>query len=135
VRQRLGDHHAALHAAAQCHDLAVFFVPQGQRLQQFFDMRGIAALAEQAAAETDCPPDALESVRRQFLRHEADQRPRGAIVFDDIMTLGEHASRARPDDAADDADQRRLAGAIGAEQSEYLAATDVERDVAQRGEA
>ena len=39
------------------------------------------------------------------------------------------------DDAADDADQRGLAGAVGPEQREDLAAPDVEVDVLQRLEA
>ena len=43
--------------------------------------------------------------------------------------------RARIDDAADDADQRRLAGAVRAEQREDLAAPDLEVDVLQRLEA
>jgi hypothetical protein len=45
------------------------------------------------------------------------------------------AARARIDDAADDADQRGLARAIGTQQREDLAAPDVEVDVAQRAEA
>ena len=39
---------------------------------------------------------------------------------------------ARHQDAADDADQRRLAGAVGAEQREDLAATDIEIDSLKR---
>ena len=39
------------------------------------------------------------------------------------------------DDAADDADQRRLAGAVGAEQREDLAAADLEVDVLESVEA
>ena len=38
VRQRLGDQHAALHAAGQRHDLAVLLVPQRQVLQHLLDM-------------------------------------------------------------------------------------------------
>ena len=41
----------------------------------------------------------------------------------------------RIDDAADDADQRRLAGAVRAEQRENLAAPDLQVDVLQRLEA
>ena len=44
-------------------------------------------------------------------------------------------ARAGVDDAADDADQRRLAGAVGAEQREDLAAPDLEVDVLERLEA
>ena len=44
-------------------------------------------------------------------------------------------ARARVDDAADDADQRRLAGAVRAEQREDLATPDRQVDVPQRQEA
>ena len=37
VRQRLGDQHAALHAAGQRHDLAVLLVPQRELLQHLLD--------------------------------------------------------------------------------------------------
>ena len=43
VRQRLGDHHPALHAAGQRHDLGVLLVPQRQVVQHLLDMRGIRA--------------------------------------------------------------------------------------------
>jgi hypothetical protein len=50
--QRLGDHHAALHAARERHDLGVALVPQRQVAQHALDIaRGPAALAEQPAAE------------------------------------------------------------------------------------
>src|SRR5205823_1710316 len=39
---------------------------------------------------------------------------------------------ARVDDAADDADQRRLAGAVGPKQREDLALSDLQADVLQR---
>ena len=87
VRQRLGDHHAALHAAGQRHDLAVLLVPQRQVLQHLLDVRGVGRLAEQAAAETDGGPHRLERVGGQLLRHQADQRARRAIVADDVVAV------------------------------------------------
>jgi hypothetical protein len=51
------------------------------------------------------------------------------------MAADGDASLAQIGDAADDADQRGLAGAVGAEQGEDLALVDVEIDVLQRLEA
>ena len=77
VRQRLGDQHAALHAAGQRHDLAVLLVPQRQRLAAPSRCSaGLARLAEQAAAEADGRPHRLEGVGGQLLRHQADHRAR-----------------------------------------------------------
>jgi hypothetical protein len=42
-----------------------------------------------------------------------------------------HPALGRVDDAADDADQRRLARAIGSQQREDLAAADLEVDTLQ----
>jgi hypothetical protein len=51
------------------------------------------------------------------------------------VTVDEHLARARRDDAADDVDQRGLAGAVGPEQREDLAALDLEVDAFQRLQA
>ncbi len=135
MRQRLGDHQAPLHAAGQGHDPAVLLVPQRKIAQQLFDKGRIGGLAEQAATEADAVEDAGEGVRRQLLRHEADLLARGAIVAEDVMAVGEDDAACRVDDAADDADQRRLARAIWAEQGEDLAPADIEVDRLQRLEA
>ena len=132
VRQRLGDHHAALHAAGQRDDLGVLLVPQRQVLQHLLDMGGVLRLAEQAAAEADGRPHRFEGVGVQFLRHQADQRARGAIVASMSWPSTVTLPVARIDDAADDADQRGLAGAVRPQQREDLAAPDVEIDVVQR---
>jgi hypothetical protein len=112
--------------------MRVLLVPQRQVLQQLFQQRRIARLAEQAAAELHRVPHRLEGIGVQLLRHQADGRARAAPVALDVVAIGEHRALTRVDDAADDADQRGLAGAIGAEQREDLAAADVEVDVVQR---
>src|SRR5437660_4596507 len=91
--------------------------------------------AEQAAAEADGRPYGLKGVGVQFLRHQPDQRARGAIVPVDVMAADGDAALAQIGDAADDADQRSLAGAVRAKEGEYLAALDVQIDVVQRLEA
>jgi hypothetical protein len=135
VRQRLRDHHAALHAARQRHQLVVALVPQRQRLQRLLDVRGIGRLAEQAAAERHRRPDGLERIGRQFLRHEPDHFARRAVVIADVVAADRHAPFGRRDDAADRADQRGLARAVRPEQREDLAGADVEVHVLERLEA
>ena len=48
------------------------------------------------------------------------------------MTVDEDRAGGHRDGAADDADQGRLAGPVGAEQREDLAAPDLQIDAAQR---
>ena len=104
-------------------------------LQHLVDVAGVGRLAEQAAAEAHVRPHRLEGVGGQFLRHEADQRARGAVVADDVMAVDRDRAGGRIDDAADDADQRGLAGAVRPEQRENLAAADVQVDALERLEA
>src|SRR6185312_5502127 len=92
-------------------------------------------LAEQATAEADRSPNRLEGVGMQLLRHQPDQGARGAVILADVVTADGDASLADIGDAADDADQGGLAGAVRSEQCEYLAAADVKVDVLQRLEA
>ncbi len=131
VRQGLGDQHAALHAARQRHDLVVALVPQRQVAQHLPEMRRVARAAEQPPAEAHRVPHGLERVGVQLLRHQADLRPRCAVIAHDVVAVGEHRSRGRRDDPADDADQRRLSRAVGPEQGEDLALADFEVDALQ----
>jgi hypothetical protein len=71
----------------------------------------------------------------QFLRHQPDQRARGAIIPVDVVAADSDAALAQIGDAADDADQRGLAGAVRPQQREYLATPDVEIYAVQRLEA
>ena len=54
------------------------------------------------------------------LRHEAR------------LLAARHRSRRRRQDARDDAKERRLAGAVGTDQREHLAALDLDRESAER---
>ena len=132
VRQRFRDHHAALHAARQFLDDRVALVPQRQVAQQLFDQRGVGRAAEQAAAEPHGGADRLERVGVEFLRHEADARAGLAIGANVVVPVHGDGTSGGGDEAADRADQRRLARAIGAEQREDLAAVDVEVHALQR---
>src|SRR2546422_742186 len=56
-------------------------------------------------------------------------------VGDEVVPVHPYAALARIDDPADDADQRRLPRAVGAEQGEDLSAADVQADVLESPEA
>ena len=115
--------------------LASFLSHSDRSRSTFSICAGFLPLAEQAAAERHRRPHRLEGVGGQFLRHQPDQRARRAELRDDVMAGRRHRAGARIDDAADDVDQRRLAGAVGPEQREDLALADLEIDVLQRLEA
>jgi hypothetical protein len=92
----------------------------------------IFRLAEQATAEADRRPHRFEGIGVQLLRHQPDQRARGAVAVVDIVAADRDAAFARSRDPADDADQRGLAGAVRPQQRKNLAALDLQIDVVQR---
>ncbi len=121
MAQRLGDHHAALHAARQLDDARAAFIPEREVTEQLLDEGGGRALAGQTAAEAHRVLHGGEDIERDLLRHESDHRARGAILLNDVVPIHEDLPRAHGDQAADDADERRFAGTVGAEQREYFA--------------
>ncbi len=135
VHQRLGDHHAALHAAGEGHDLDVALVPQRQRLEHALDHGRILGLAEQATTEARRGLHGLEGIGGDFLGHQADQRARGPRVALDVEAAGHHPATGGVDQSAGNADQGGLAGAIGAQQGEDFALLDLEVDRPQCGQA
>src|SRR5204862_1834317 len=80
-------------------------------------------------------PDGLERVRRELLRHEGDHGARPPVLAHDVVPVDEYLPGSRVDDAADDADEGRLAGAVRAEEREDLALPDLEVGRFQRLEA
>ncbi len=135
VRQGLGDHQAALHAAREHADLGVFLVPQRELPEHFFDQRRIGRLAEQPARKPHGRRRRLEGVGGQFLRHEPDARARRAVIRKNVVAVDQDRAARRLHDAANRRDQGRLAGAVRAEQRENLAVADVQVDVFQGLEA
>jgi hypothetical protein len=84
------------------------------------------------AAEADGRPHRLEQVGRKLLRHEADQLAGGAVVAGVVVAGDRHGAGGRNHQPADDVDQRRLAGAVGAEERQDFALADVEVDALER---
>jgi len=77
----------------------------------------------------------LERVGRELLGHEPDHGACLPVLAPDVVPVDEHLPRSRVDDPADDADERRLAGAVRTEEREDLALRDLEVDRLQRLEA
>ena len=135
VRQRLGDHHPALHPPGERHDPASALVPKRQLAQHLLDVGRVGGAPKEPAAEADRRPDRLERVGGQLLRDEADPEARRAVVAHDVVAVRRHRAARRRDDAADDVDERRLAGAVRPEQREDLPLADLEIDLLERHEA
>jgi hypothetical protein len=131
VHQRLGDKHAALHAAGQLAHVGVGLVGQAQVVQQLVDPVVVALHAEVAALDAQRFAHAEEGVEHQLLRHDAQRLAGGRVVVDDIVAHHAHAAFGGAGQAGQHADQRRLAGTVGAEQAEELTAMDVEADAVQ----
>ena len=137
VRQRLGDHHAALHAARQRHDLGCPSCPTATgRAAPSRCRPGLGGLPNRPRLKRHRGPDASRT--RRWSAPAAPGRswraPRGSratMSWPSAMTV----PAARLDDAADDADQRGLAGAVRPEQGEDLAAPDLQVDALERLEA
>ena len=137
MRQRLGDQHAPLHAAGQRADVLILLVPQREVAQHPFDMGRDSRVLPNRPRENTTVSHTVSNMltasscgtRPIFLRARAIIRRRCRWP----------STRTSPDvgahEAADDADQRGLAGAVRPEQRENLAATDGEIDALQRGKA
>src|SRR5262249_2586658 len=89
----------------------------------------VVRLAEQAAREPNRSPHRLEGVSRELLGHQPDQRAGGAKIADYVVTPDCDLAMGGIDDPAHDADQRGLAGGVGPEEREDLAAANVQVDV------
>ncbi len=127
VAERLRDHDAALHAAGKFHDLGVALFPQRKIAQHFFDVGRVRLEAEQPTAEVHGVDHALERVRVQLLRHEADLFARLFIIGDDVIAVGDDRACREVHDPAGHVDERRLAGAVRTQKREDFALHDVER--------
>jgi hypothetical protein len=89
-------------------------------------------ILSQSAAEIHGRPHCLECIGGQFLWHQADLRPDDAVVARDLVIIYDHDSIACRDDAADDADQCRLARAVGTQQCKDFTFVDLKIDPLQR---
>src|SRR5678815_1357346 len=73
-----------------------------------------------------------DRVEQDLLRDDADGALRVARMLVDVKAPDARLAATLHDEAGEDVDQRRLAGAVRAEQAEDLAARNVEADAVQR---
>ena len=76
--------------------------------------------------------DGQEPVEVRLLRRQPDRLARVGVVLDRVVAEDLDLARGRLREPGRAVDQRRLAGAVGAQQAEELARLDLERDSAQR---
>jgi hypothetical protein len=90
-----------------------------------------ALSAEVAALDAQRLAHAEERVEHQLLRHDAQAAAGGRVVGHHVVAEHGHGAAARAGQASEDADQRGLARAVGAEQAEELAGLDVEAHIVE----
>ncbi len=93
-----------------------------------------ARQSEELAVDIDVLPSGEIEIRGERLRDDADVLAHLARMARDVEAGDERMAAARRDERREHPHDRRLAGAVGAEQSEDLAATDFEVDLVDRGE-
>src|SRR6185503_12099397 len=82
-----------------------------------------------AAEELDVLIDGQQLVEREALRHVADAPLHSLWILRHVHAADGGGPRRRLEQPAQHADRRRLAGAVAAQEAEYLAAADVEGHV------
>ena len=96
-----------------------------------------AEAAGDLAAHEDVADDGLLDRERAILEHGLDAgvaRARAVPVVH-LLAADEDVAAGRLDHAGEDLDQRRLAGAVVADQADHLAAVDMQVDAAEREDA
>ena len=91
-------------------------------------------LPDRLHAEHEVPRDAHLRQDREVLVDGGDAAGEGVARRgeDDRLAVDEHGALVGPLEAGEDLDQRRLAGAVVAEQADHLAGTDADRHVGER---
>jgi len=77
-------------------------------------------------------PHREKRVEHELLRHHAQRTPRFAVLVHHVKPHHARGAAGGNVETGQDADQRGLAGAIGAEQAEKLPLRDVEADAGER---
>src|SRR5208283_4359277 len=102
-------------------------------------MPAVAPLAarqtEELSVDIDVLPAGEIEIRGQRLRNDADIFAHLARIAHDIETRDGCTPAARRQQRGQHPHHRRLARAVGPEQSEHLAAADLEADLVDRGES
>ncbi len=128
-----GDHQAPLHAAGQRAAHHLRLLPQLGALEFLFrPHQRLGARHPVEAGVVDQDVDRLlEHVEVDFLRHQADQAQGVVAVARQVDAEHLDLAAALVHQRTDDADQGRLAGAVGAEQGEEITGRDLQRHALQ----
>ena len=132
VEQCPRDGELLLHALAERPGHVVPPLPEAEETQISLDaggsLRGIEAV--QAAEEIEIGPRRELVVQPRRLGQDADPGPDVVGLGDHVEAVDRGGAFGRSDEGREEAHRRRLAGAVGTEQSEDLAATNLEVDPA-----
>ncbi len=137
MHERTGEDQPALHAAGERPRPLLALVGQRERVEQLLGALAAILLRhpEVPAVEVERLLQREEVVEVRLLGREADQRPGLAVVVDRVVAEDLDLPRGGGREAGGAVDQRRLAGAVRAEQAEELTLRDVERDALERLDA
>ena len=137
VHQGAGDLQPAFHAGGERAHQAVAPVGEFDQRQQFVDAafapRRRHAIDE--AVEIEILVDGQPVVEARLLEHDAETLPRLQRAGDHVDAVDAGAAAVRPEDGAQDVQQRGLAGAVGAKQREQLVRRDRKADRIERERA
>src|SRR5581483_5362578 len=128
--ERLRDAEPLLHSLRHAVDAAVRRVGEGDEVEQAAALGGSAARPGEALVQLEHFVGAVPAGEAEELREVAERCARGARAGTGADDLG--AAARRPDEADGDLHERRLAGAVRAEQADELALLDFEVDAFQR---
>src|SRR2546425_3138365 len=135
VDERLGQRHALLEPGRQVRirDAAVWH--QLAQLDQRVDAltEGSPAQAVESAVERDDLTDPQTPEKRRAAAHHVEPAAQRAGLADHVVSEHGHPPAIGRQERGEDREQRRLAGAVGAEHADDRAALHRQRDAAQRG--
>jgi hypothetical protein len=130
VHHRAGDHDPLRLAAGHVVGLVVPALAQAEQLEQL--VGAAVALCRRHAmvggVEDQVLPDRERAVEVRPLRHDGQMGPRPHRIAGDVDAAHPGDAARAPHPRREDADGRRLARAVGAQEPEDLAALDAERD-------
>src|SRR5262245_21465622 len=132
VDQRAAERELLLHPARErvC-------APIAKWLELRIDWRDAVAFAlgrraEDRREETDVLLDAEVRIQRELPSHVADTRSQRPQFTDDVLAEDAGGSAIGHEQRREDAEERRLAGAVRADEAEQLARADAERHAVER---
>ena len=133
----LGHLHAPFEAAAQIDHLAMGFGRQAEVVHHPVGARAnlAGAHAVEPRERAEIVPHGQKQLDGRFLDHDRDPPPHFERRRDNVVAEDDGGARGRPHQRGQDAQQRRLARAVRAEQSEDRAARDVERQAIDRADS